>query len=183
VLTALALLYGRLGDTAKAESSFRTALRVAPKDPELSNNYGVYLCDHGNAEEGVKRFELAAGDPLYTAPWKAYTNAGVCLHAAKQDAAAEQAFQRALQLRPKYSEAIFQMATLELSQKKAAAAAARIDAYVISNGGRPDMLLLGWLATCEAQDKLGAVKMARRLQELWPDSPETKVALKGCGNG
>jgi type IV pilus assembly protein PilF len=183
ILTALALLYGRLGDPDKAESQFKAALRLAPKDPELANNYGVYLCDHGRQEEGVKRFEQAGTDPLYAAPWRAYTNAGVCLRAAKQDGAAERAFQRALQLRPQYSEAIYQMAVLELAQKKAPAAATRIDAYVRSNGGRPDMLLLGWLSMCEAKDKIGAVKMARRLQELWPDAAETKAALKGCGNG
>jgi type IV pilus assembly protein PilF len=183
VMTALALLYGRLGDTDKAEAQFRAALRIAPKDAELANNYGVYLCDHGKFEDGVKRFEQAANDPLYTGPWRAYTNAGVCLRAAKQDAAAERAFKQALQLRPQYGEAIFQMATLELAQKKASAAATRIDAYVKSNGGRPDMLLLGWLAMCEAPDRIGAVKMARRLQELWPDAAETKTALKGCGNG
>jgi type IV pilus assembly protein PilF len=183
VLTAMALLYGRLGDPGKADSSFRAALRIAPKDPELANNYGVYLCDHGRQEEGVKRFEQAANDPLYAAPWRAYTNAGVCLRSAKQDAAAERAFLHALELRPKYSEAVYQMASLELAQKKATAAAARVESFVVSNGGRPDMLLLGWLSMCEAKDKIGVVKMARRLQELWPDSPEAKVALKGCGNG
>jgi type IV pilus assembly protein PilF len=183
VKTALALLYSRLGDTPRAESEFRDALRIAPKDPELNNNYAVYLCDHGRAEEGVKRFEQAATNPLYAAPWRAYTNAGVCLRSAKQDGAAEQAFERALQLKPKYSEAIYQMAVLELSQKKAPAAAARIEAYVVSAGGRPDMLLLGWQAMCETRDKLGAAKMAHRLQELYPDTAETRAALKGCGSG
>jgi len=183
VLTALALLNSRLGENGKAEAYFQRALRISPRDPELANNYAVYLCDHGKPEEGVKRFEQAAGDPLYAAPWRAYTNAGVCLRAAKQDDAAAAQFHKALALRPRYAEAVYQLAALELAQKKATAAAQRIENFFVSNGAKPDMLLLGWLSMCEAKDRVGAVKMAHRLQELYPDAAETRTALKGCGNG
>jgi type IV pilus assembly protein PilF len=177
------LLYARLGDNVKADSDFRSALRLAPKDPELANNYAVYLCGQGRTAEGVKRFEQAAADQLYASPWAAYTNAGVCLWGAKQLPEAEAQFRRALQLRPNYSEAVYQLAALELAQRKAAASAARVEAYVAGNLAQPEMLLLGWLSWCEVKDKVAALKMARRLQTQYPDAAETRAALKGCGNG
>lgn len=179
VLTALALLYARIGDNDKAEADFRSAFRVAPKDPELANNYAIYLCDRGRTAEGVKRFEQAATDPLYATPWAAYTNAGICLRNARQDGEAEKMFQKALQLRPSHAEATYQLALLELSQKRAADATARVEKFVVGNVAQPAMLMLGWLAATEAGDKVTAVKMARRLQTQYPDSDEARGLLKG----
>ena len=43
----LAMLYHRLGDDKRAEREYRTALSLAPRDPEQLNNYAVFLCDVG----------------------------------------------------------------------------------------------------------------------------------------
>jgi len=72
-------------DPEKADAEFRTSLRLAPHDPQVVNNYAVYLCQNGRTEEGVRRFEEAAPHALYRTPEAAYTNAGVCLRAAKRD--------------------------------------------------------------------------------------------------
>jgi type IV pilus assembly protein PilF len=82
VHSSLALLHERLGDRKKADAHFKTALRLAPRSPDISNNYAVYLCRTGRHAEGVKRFEDAARNPLYRTPEAAWTNAGVCLRQA-----------------------------------------------------------------------------------------------------
>src|SRR5207245_1186372 len=78
-------LFQRMGDAPKADAEFRTALRLAPHDPEVVNNYAVYLCQNGRINDGVRHFEEAAHNALYRTPEAAYTNAGVCLRAAKRD--------------------------------------------------------------------------------------------------
>ena len=88
VHSAMGLLYERLGDQKRADEEHRRALARAPGDPEILNNYAVYLCRNGRSAEGVQRFEQAASNPLYRTPWAAYTNAGVCLRAAARDAEA-----------------------------------------------------------------------------------------------
>ncbi len=97
--SARGMLYDRLGKPEKADNEFRTALRLAPHDPDMINNYAVYLCQNGRTDEGVKNFLEAARNPLYRTPEAAYTNAGVCLRAAKRDDEARAAFMKALQLR------------------------------------------------------------------------------------
>ena len=109
--SARASLYDRLGKPDVADSEFRTALHLAPHDPEMINNYAVYLCQNGRTDEGVKRFLEAAGNPLYRTPEAAYTNAGVCLSAAKRDEEARAQFVKALQARPNYAEAAYQLAS------------------------------------------------------------------------
>ena len=66
--SARAMLYERLGDNDKADDEFRTALRLAPNDPNVVNNYAVYLCQRGRTNDGVKRFEQAAKNALYPLP-------------------------------------------------------------------------------------------------------------------
>ena len=85
VHSARAMLFERMHNPATADAEFRTSLRLAPHDPQVVNNYAVYLCQNGRTEEGVRRFEEAAHNALYRTPEAAYTNAGVCLRAAKRD--------------------------------------------------------------------------------------------------
>src|SRR6185437_6402156 len=60
VHSARAMLFDRMRQPGKAESEFQEALHLAPNDPDVSNNYAVYLCQAGKADEGVKRFEQTA---------------------------------------------------------------------------------------------------------------------------
>src|SRR5437762_13192256 len=85
VHSARAMLFQRMGEAPKADAEFRTALRLAPHDPEVVNNYAVYLCQNGRINDGVRHFEEAAHNALYRTPEAAYTNAGVCLRAARRD--------------------------------------------------------------------------------------------------
>ena len=36
-----------MGENALADENYRHALRLAPRNPDLANNYGLFLCDAG----------------------------------------------------------------------------------------------------------------------------------------
>jgi len=179
----LALLYARMGEDARAEDSFREALRYAPADPDLLNNYAVFLCSHGRTDEGVKRFEQSAANALYRTPWAAYTNAGVCLRGAKRPAEAGARFERALQVRPDYAEALVQLADLDLADGRSDRALARVQAFLGRNPPTPDVLLLGWRAAGAEHDKIASIQFAFRLQSEFPESEQAKSLANGPGNG
>ena len=179
----LALLYSRMGEDARAEDSFREALRFAPADPDLLNNYAVFLCSHGRADEGVKRFEQSAANPLYRTPWAAYANAGVCLRGAKRTAEAGARFERALQVRPDYAEALVQLADLDLSEGRSDRALSRVQGFLGRNPPTPDVLLLGWRAAIAEHDKVAAAQLAWRLQTEFGDSEQARSLANGTGNG
>ena len=178
VHSARAYLYAHLNDPGQADSEFRTALRIAPKDPQIVNNYAVYLCQNGRTDEGVKRFLEAARNPLYQTPWVAYTNAGVCLHSAKRDDEARANFERALQVRPNFAEATYQLAGLVFTRGELAPARARLDAYLSSFEETPDLLLLAVRVARAQGDKAAAQRYARKLQLDFPSSEQTR-ALAG----
>jgi type IV pilus assembly protein PilF len=182
VHSALGLLYERLGDLKRADSEHRRALSLAPNDPEMLNNYAVFLCRNGRAKEGVRRFEQAATNPLYRTPWAAYTNAGVCLRSAQLNAEAETRFARALQIRPGYAEAVLQLADLELATQRGASALKRVLDYLAVNSATPDLLLLGWRAADGQQERGIALGLAQRLRTEFPDSPQARQLPSAAPN-
>jgi type IV pilus assembly protein PilF len=175
VRAARAMLFQRMGDSKKADAEFRDALRLAPHDPKVVNNYAVYLCQNGRTDEGVKRFLEAAHNALYSTPEVAYTNAGVCLRAAKRDEEARANFNRALQVRPNFAEAAFQLANLEFQHGELASARTLIDAYVGAYNATPDLLLLGVRVARAQTDRVGAQHYARRLQLDFPDTDQARA--------
>jgi type IV pilus assembly protein PilF len=84
-----ALIYSQLGEQSLAEDSFQTALRLSPRNPDLSNNYGSYLCQQGKGAQAMPYFEAALKNPAYQAPLNALLNAGGCAVKNKQFDVAE----------------------------------------------------------------------------------------------
>jgi type IV pilus assembly protein PilF len=173
VHSALALLHDRMGNQDKADAEFRTALRLAPHDPDILNNYAVYLCRTGRTNEGVRYFEEAAHNASYRTPEAAYTNAGVCLRTAKRDEEAKANFLHALEIRPNFAEAAYQMSELEFQRGRLSDARAQIDRYLGSFEATPDLLLLGVRVARAQGDKVAAERYARRLRVDFSGSDQT----------
>jgi type IV pilus assembly protein PilF len=178
VHSARAMLFTRMRDTSQADGEYRSALRLAPHDPNVVNNYAVYLCQTGRTDEGVKRFLEAAHNALYTTPEAAYTNAGVCQRAAKHDEDARANFVRALQLRPNFAEAEFQLADLQFQHGELPQARAGIDGFIGSFNATPELQLLGVQVARAQGDRLAAQRYARKLQLDFPETPQAR-ALAG----
>jgi len=175
VHSARATLFARLNQKDKADEEFRAALRLAPHDPRMVNNYAVYLCQNGHYDEGVKRFLEVAHNGLYPTPEAAYTNAGVCLRAAKRDDEARVNFMRALQLKPTFAEAEFQLANLQFEHGEFAPARAGIDSFIDTYNATADLLLLGVRIARAQGDRLGAQRYARKLQLDFPGTDQARA--------
>ncbi len=182
--SAMALLDDRLGKAKDAEREYRRALSLSHGAPAELNSYGVYLCSHGRADEGVRYLEQAAANPLYRTPWAAYTNAGVCLQGAHRDAEAMVQYERALQSNPGFAEAAWHAADLDFSNRRYAEGRLRIDMYLLSHRPTPDLLLLGWRISSAQNDAVAQSRYAGRLAKEFPESTQAhEVALATAGRG
>jgi type IV pilus assembly protein PilF len=175
VHSAMAMLQDRLGHPDKADKEFKTALSLGPHSPEILNNYAVYLCRTGRADEGVKSFEEAARNALYRTPEAAFTNAGVCLRSAKRDTQAAMSFQRALQIRPNFAEAAYQLADLDFNRGELQEARGTVDRFVGSFEPTPDLLLLGVRISRKQGDRVAEEKFARKLRLDFPASDQARA--------
>lgn len=95
-----ALIYMEMNEIDLADENFKRAMRLAPNNPDLANNYGWFLCQNKREAEGLRHFEQALKNRNYASPEKALNNAGLCSLRLKQDDAAEDYFRQAFKLDP-----------------------------------------------------------------------------------
>jgi len=124
-----ALLQRDIKENDKANLHFAKAVQYAPKDPEIRNNYGQFLCDIGRPNEAIKHFQVALKDPLYSTPEYAYTNAGICLRKINNNTQAEEYFRTALKKKPSFPSALLQMAVLYKDKRDYSKAQAFMNRY------------------------------------------------------
>ena len=149
-------------------------MRLAADDPDISNNYAVFLCRTGRIDEGVKRFVGVAKNKLYRSPEGAYTNAGVCLREAQRFDEASEYFARALAVRPNHAEAAYQLADLDMQRGMLVEARSGVDRFLTAFRPTPELLLLA-VKIARAQNDRGAEeRFARRLRVEFPDSDQMR---------
>lgn len=175
---ASGLLYDRLNEPKRSEAHFDKAVSLDGNNPEILNNYAVILCKRGKHAKGEKLFVQAASNPLYKTPEVAYLNAGNCARSAGDLANAEAHFRKALALKPRFSEALYQMADLEFQNKSYMSARGFIERYLVAGRSTPSSL---WLAV-RIEQQLGntaeASKYSQRLKLEYPQAAETKQLIE-----
>ena len=171
---ARALLAEKLNEPEDADRYYRSALRIAPDEPDISNNYAVFLCRTGRIDDGVKRFVAVARNKLYRAPEAAWTNAGVCLRTARRPDEAAEHFARALAVRPNHAEAMYQLADLDFERGMLVEARSGLDRFIETYRPTPDLLLLGVRIARAQNDRMAEERYARRLRVEFPDSDQLR---------
>ncbi|HEY6640579.1 type IV pilus biogenesis/stability protein PilW [Povalibacter sp.] len=178
VQAAAGLLYDRLNEPKKSETHMEKAVSLDSQNPDILNNYAVLLCKRGNHTKGEKFFVRAAENPLYKTPEVAYLNAGNCASAANDLAAAEVHYRKALALRPRFQEALYQMADLEFRNKSYLSARGFVERFLAAGKSTPSVLWLGVRVENALGNETSASNYAQRLRLEYPNSGETKQLLE-----
>jgi type IV pilus assembly protein PilF len=179
---AAGMLYERLGESDKAESHFAKALALDPKNPELQNNYGAFLCQKGKYSRGEKLMIEAASNPLYRTPEVAYVNAASCARNGGDLKGAEANLRKALAVRPKFGEALFQMAELQYKQTDYLSARGFLERYVEVGRTTPASLWLGVRIERGLGNVAAAKNYAERLKLEYPRAAQTKELIESERN-
>lgn len=177
VHSAAGLIYDRLGEDRRADTAFSRALSLAPDNPVIQNNFAVYLCRKGDVERGQKMFLQAAANPLYRTPEAAYVNAGTCARRGGDLAQAEQNFRAALRINARNTDALMQMADLELEAGNMLPARAFLERYLAVSPATAASLWLGVRLERATGNKEAANTYAERLKSQFPTSVETRRLL------
>jgi type IV pilus assembly protein PilF len=177
----LGLIYMDLGDRPKADESFQRALRLAPRDADLNNNYGWYLCQTGRAKESIGFFNLALEDRLYTTPAKPLHNAGICSLRANDLVNAEAYFRRAFQVEPANPVTNYQLALLNLNKNQFDQARFYSKRLLDNFEANSQTLYLAVCVETKAGNSNGAASLAQQLRRKFSASPEaTRLQNNDC---
>jgi type IV pilus assembly protein PilF len=176
------MLYERLGDSNKADSHFQRAVSLDPDNPEIKNNYAAYLCQKDRFERGERLALEAAANPLYKTPEIALLNAGNCARNAGDLKRAEESYRRALGIRPRFGEALLQMADLEYRQTEYMSARAFLERHLAVARATPATLWLGVRIERGLGNKAQAQQYEQRLKSEYPTASQTKEMLESERN-
>jgi len=176
------MLYDRLGEGSKAEGHYARGLALDPKNPEVQNNFGAYLCQKGKYERGEKLALEAAGNPLYRTPEAAYLNAAQCARSAGDLKRSEENLRKALAVRPKFGDALIQMADLSYKQTEYLAARGFLERYLAVGRNTPASLWLGVRIERGLGNDGAAQNYAQRLKSEYPRAAQTKELLESERN-
>ncbi len=173
VHNAAAVLYERIRDPEAASSHYQTSLRLDADNPQIQNNYGRFLCEQGQFEEGMQYLESAVNMPLNSRPWFALTNAGRCLLKRGDKRKAEQYFRQALQLQNDYPPALLEMLKLTYRSGQYLSAQAFLQRYHSAMAGHtPESLWYGMQIEGVLEHKALAEQYRKRLVNEFPTSEE-----------
>lgn len=183
VQTAAGMVYDRLGDDKRADAHYAAAMRLQPDDPEVLNNYGVYLCRKGRTKEGERLFLKAARNRTYRTPELAYNNAGLCLRSAGQIEEAQKHFEQALALKPKFGDALLQLAEVNFERGRMTEAQALVQRYMGGQPANPQILWLGVRVERALGNRAAAEAYAKRLKAEYPKTEQTRALLNSERQG
>jgi len=169
----LAVLYQKLGESKKADEAYGKALRNAPNDPNLLNNYGTFLCEEGKYDPAIKLFQQVLKDPLYPARQPVYENIGLCAQQKGDIELAEKYLLKSLKANPRAAKSLLAMGQIRFDQGDTAAARRYLYDYLAVARHNAKSLWLGVLLAAKAgnKDRLASYKLL--LKGKYPDSPQT----------
>lgn len=175
-----ALVYMDMGETALAEENFLHAIKLAPTNPELSNNYGWFLCQNGRERDSIAYFEAALKNRSYQSPTKALNNAGVCSLKLKDNVAAERYFTQAFKYDPGNLDTNANMAKVYYGRADYQRARFYIDRATKSDKLSADILWTAIKVERKLGDRTAETSFSTQLRRRYPNSREYAAYLRGA---
>lgn len=176
----LGVLYQRLGENREAENNFKKALKLNGADSPTMNNYGQFLCGTGRYTEAINIFKRAADNPLYETPAVAVTNAGLCASRNNDPDNAEKYLRHALELNPKFPEALLPMSQISYDDGNYLSARGYLQRYQEVGKQTAKTLWLGIQIENKMGDHNAVSSYALLLRNNFPHSKEAEM-LKESG--
>jgi type IV pilus assembly protein PilF len=179
-----ALIYTKMNEFVLADENFQRALRLAPHNPDLANNYGAFLCaEGGKPAQAMPYFDAALKNPNYATPISALVNAGNCSLKTKQYAAAERFFTEALRYDPDLAQTNIGLARTYYERRDYQRAGLSINR--LTTNAKLDSLSADtlWLAIRVARrtgDRTLEASLTGQLQQRFPGSTEFAALQRGA---
>ncbi len=175
-----ALIYMNMGEMQLARDNFLLALKLAPSNPELMNNYGWFLCQTGAETSSIAQFEAAIKNPTYSSPNKALNNAGICSLKLRNRSAAERYFLQAFQYDSANPVTNINLAKIYYDTHDYTRARFYVDRVIKMDVLTADVLWLAIKIERKLGDKATEASLVTQLFRRYPNSSEYAAFQRGA---
>jgi type IV pilus assembly protein PilF len=175
-----ALIYMEMGETRLAEDNFLHAIKLAPNDPDVRNNYGWFLCQNGRVAQSIAHFETTLKNRAYQSPTKALNNAGICSLKMNDQVTAERFFVQAFQLDPGNLSTNTNLARIYFGRRDYERARFYIGRVIKADVFNADVLWLAIKIEHKLEDRMAEASLATQLRRRYPTSSEYAAYQRGA---
>ncbi|QGW82175.1 type IV pilus biogenesis/stability protein PilW [Variovorax paradoxus] len=176
------LVYMRLDDAGMAEDSFRRAIAINPRDPNVRHNYGWLLCQQNRYGDAAQQFNAALAVPSYTDRAKTLMTLGVCQLKAGQRPEAERSLMQAYEMDAGNPVVGFNLASLLAQREEWSRAQFYIRRVNNSPSASAETLWLGIKIERRLNNREAVAQLGGQLQRRFPQSREAIAYERGNFN-
>ncbi|MBC3880198.1 type IV pilus biogenesis/stability protein PilW [Undibacterium sp. LX40W] len=177
-----ALIQMDLNDVEHAEQNFQYAMKLEPRNSDITNNYGWFLCQTNRERESVALFEKVMADRMYATPEKAMINAGVCSLRLKDIKNAERYFMMGYQIQPGNPSINANLAKIFFDRAQFEKARFYIQRVIKDEIFAADVLWLAIKIDSKLGDQSSVANLGTQLRRRHPNSKEYALFQKGAFN-
>lgn len=156
----LAIVSLRLGEIDEAGRRFRRAHQLAPANYALTNDYGIYLCSNGEAEQGLALLQDVVGAADNRAVVASRLGLGICYQQSGDLVRAKRYLNNVLALG--LPQALPPLAEIAYAEESYLSARAFFERFLTA-GGVPNAD--GWFLAVRIEQALGDTEKAREYTE------------------
>lgn len=175
----MGLVYMEIKENRSADEAFRQALNLATADPEISYNYGWFLCQTGRRKQSMPHFRAAYMNPHFAGAAVAQASAGLCADQNGDAKLAEQLFSDALVKEPANPRALFLYADFLFRQGRFAEARVRLSEMHRRGDATAKSVWLALKVARRLGDRQDEARYSSMLRQRYPDSTEHEMLIQG----
>lgn len=172
--SALAYLNEKLNHYDESKQHYEAAIALAPDDISVQNNYGRFLCDRRQFQQGLGLLKQAYSNMLNDHAWVALTNSARCHLGMGQRPQALALLKQALEMNGQYPPALLEMQKISYQMGDYKEAEDYLQRYLGEAKHTPETLWVG----IQTEQALGNMSLANEYRNLlldkFPNSNEAK---------
>lgn len=115
---SMAYYYQLVGENELAEESYQTAMDFEPKNADIANTYGAFLCRQGKYDKAKKYFLKAVNSDNYVSTAETYENLALCSQSQGHLDDAMTYLQSAINHQPTRGKSLFFLTQLQMENKE-----------------------------------------------------------------
>ena len=170
---SMAYYYQVVGENGLAEQAYQMAMGLAPRNADIANSYGAFLCQQGKYDQAKDYFLKAVNSSSYASTAESYENLALCSQSQGQIADGIEYLRLALNHQPSRAKSLLLLTQLLASESQWQEAKAVLARYERVARVTPESL---WL-TIKIEQALGNHARAQgygdMLIRMYPEHPNT----------
>ncbi len=174
------LIYMRLNDFRFAETSFKKALSISPRDSNVMHNLGWLLCQQARYPEAQQFFSQALSNPQYGERAKTFRAQGLCQSRAGQREDAELSLLKSYEFDAGNPVTAYNLATLLFQRGDFVRAQFYVRRLNNSELANAESLWLGVKVERRLDNRDAVLQLATQLVKRFPQARETTAYQRGA---